>query len=276
MLITKYTDGRWVTDDYYESKVLAEISTKGLLPGDPVGELPDPNAPSHTHQADTVPTGGSSSMFPSSNVNLAIAGGGIYRAGGPTTIFGGSGWGPFSDGPLNAVRKSLLSRDGVTEENWMWMMSSRVQGADDEWARLRKEGRGKEGLSIDGIVMGGKGSNWTRVDDTLHLGDTNTDAKHGEAGEGKVVDGAKSIPTSVVAAKKRRKAGKVVVTAARGDGAIGVYEPHTNLILCTSTSLLRFSVPIPLKLIVFISQIAQILNQRRQGGSLYRTLNGAF
>lgn len=65
---------------------------------------------------------------------------GIYRAGGPTTIFGGSGWGPFSDGPLNAVRKSLLSRDGVTEENWMWMAATRAVEANEEWSKWRKEG----------------------------------------------------------------------------------------------------------------------------------------
>ena len=210
MLIPKFIDGRWVTDDYYESKVLAEISAKGILPGDLVGELPDPNAPSHIHQADATVAGGSSSVFPSFNTNLAVAGGGIYRAGGPTTIFGGSGWGPFSDGPLNAVRKSLLSRDGVTEENWMWMMSSRVQDADNEWARLRKEGRGKEGLSVDGIVMGGKGTNWTRAD-TI------------------------SIPLSVATGKNPQ-------AGTQGGGAIGVYEPHTNLILCESTLFLCSSI----------------------------------
>ncbi len=80
------TDGRWITDDYYESKVLEDISAKGLQAGDLVGAA----------------TGG---------------GGGVYRAG-PTTLFGGNGWGPYSDGPLNAVRKSVLSLDGVTEENW--------------------------------------------------------------------------------------------------------------------------------------------------------------
>ena len=43
------TDGRWVTDDYYESKGLEDITAKGLQAGDLVGDLPDPNAPSHTH-----------------------------------------------------------------------------------------------------------------------------------------------------------------------------------------------------------------------------------
>ena len=78
--------------------------------------------------------------------------GGIYRSGGPTTLFGGSGWGPYSDGPLNAVRKSVLSRDGVTEENWMLMMATRALEAGEEWTKWRKEsvmvggGPGAEGL----------------------------------------------------------------------------------------------------------------------------------
>ena len=64
---------------------------------------------------------------------------GIYRAGGPTTIFGGSGWGPYSDGPLNAVRKSFLNREGLNEENWMLSAAQRTLEADDEWKRIRRD-----------------------------------------------------------------------------------------------------------------------------------------
>ena len=64
---------------------------------------------------------------------------GMYRAGGPTTIFGGSGWGPYSDGPLNAVRKSLLTRDGLNEENWMYVAAQRTAEASHEWADLRAD-----------------------------------------------------------------------------------------------------------------------------------------
>ncbi|KAG7442805.1 uncharacterized protein BT62DRAFT_904881 [Guyanagaster necrorhizus] len=122
-------DGRWVTDDYYEEKILQEIAERGIKPGDLVGDLPDPNvqsteAASRPDRANPQGGGG--------------GGLGIYRAGGPTTIFGGSGWGPYSDGPLNAVRKSLLSRDGVTEENWMWMMAQRVLEGDGELAKWRR------------------------------------------------------------------------------------------------------------------------------------------
>ncbi|KAH9048880.1 chromatin remodelling complex Rsc7/Swp82 subunit-domain-containing protein [Lactarius hengduanensis] len=63
---------------------------------------------------------------------------GIYRAGGPTTLFGQRGLGPYSDGPLNAVRKSLLNRDGLNEENWMLTEAQRTADASAEWAKQRR------------------------------------------------------------------------------------------------------------------------------------------
>jgi len=217
-----FLDGRWVTDDYYEDKVLAEITAKGLKAGDLVGELPDPNAPSQPQQ-DLA-----SNLNASFNPNVTGGGGGgIYRAGGPTTIFGGSGWGPFSDGPLNAVRKSLLSRDGVTEENWVWMMSSRVGEADEEWARLRKEGRGRAGLTVDGVVMGGRGSAWERPDPIVVVKPTEEEknVQGEEDGGGAVVDNGNARGTK----RRRRVDGDV-------EGARGVYEPHTSLAFCTCIS----------------------------------------
>jgi chromatin structure-remodeling complex protein RSC7 len=161
------TDGRWVTDDYYESKVLEDITAKGLQTGDLVGDLPDPNAPSHTHTTELSsllgtldrslgPTG----ALAGGGAATGGGGGGVYRAGGPTTLFGGNGWGPYSDGPLNAVRKSVLSRDGVTEENWMWMMALRVNEMNEEWTVKRKESlknidAGLAMVGIAGRTMGG-------------------------------------------------------------------------------------------------------------------------
>lgn len=215
-----FVDGRWVTDDYYEEKVLADITAKGLQAGDLVGELPDPNAPAHTQPDANL---ANSTFASSSNVNIA-GGGGIYRAGGPTTIFGGSGWGPFSDGPLNAVRKSLLSRDGVTEENWMWMMATRVGDADEEWARLRKEGR-KAGLTVNGVVMGGKGSAWQRVDPILE----DPIKENTVSGEQDEIN-ASGVGTTVVKAGTKRKAADEYDT-------LGAYEPHTNMILCECSTI---------------------------------------
>ncbi|KAL1745944.1 chromatin remodelling complex Rsc7/Swp82 subunit-domain-containing protein [Schizophyllum fasciatum] len=120
--------GRWVVDDYYEARATAEAAAKGLAPGDPVA---DPSAPAHA--------GGAHHTDDTSAGQGGGGGGGIYKTGGPTTLFGGPGLGPFSDGPLNAVRKSLLTRDGVTEENWMALAAARTRAMDDEWRRRREE-----------------------------------------------------------------------------------------------------------------------------------------
>ncbi|KAF8497578.1 chromatin remodelling complex Rsc7/Swp82 subunit-domain-containing protein [Russula emetica] len=126
-----FIDGRWVVDDYYEDKVLADITEKGLKPGDLVGELADPNAPSAAALA-------AAELANAQKADRAGGTQGIYRAGGPTTLFGGPGWGPYSDGPLNAVRKSLLNRDGLNEENWMLVAAQRTAEASAEWAKQRR------------------------------------------------------------------------------------------------------------------------------------------
>lgn len=126
-------------DDYYEEKSLEEITARGLSAGDPVGDLPDPNALHHSNEASNLNAANASNAASKNDRGGGVAMG-LYRAGGPTTIFGSSGLGPFSDGPLNVVRKSLLSRDGVSEENWMWMTAMRTLTAGDEWTRLRREG----------------------------------------------------------------------------------------------------------------------------------------
>ncbi len=142
-MLILYLDGRWVIDDYYEDKVTAEIAQRGIQPGELVGELPDPNA-DRAAAADT-------SKGDRAALQAGASGLGIYRAGGPTTIFGGTGYGPFSDGPLNAVRKSLLARDGVTEENWMCMMAQRVSDSGAEWTKLRRAAlKASGGLAVLG------------------------------------------------------------------------------------------------------------------------------
>ena len=118
-------------DDYYEDKVLADITEKGLKPGDLVGELADPNAPSAAALA-------AAELANAQKADRAGGTQGIYRAGGPTTLFGGPGWGPYSDGPLNAVRKSLLNRDGLNEENWMLIAAQRTAEASAEWSKQRR------------------------------------------------------------------------------------------------------------------------------------------
>ncbi|KAL1680665.1 chromatin remodelling complex Rsc7/Swp82 subunit-domain-containing protein [Schizophyllum commune] len=119
--------GRWVVDDYYEARAQAEAEAKGIAPGDPVVDPTAQVAPGVAHQDDAAGNHQKQDT------------GGIYKTGGPTTLFGGTGLGPFSDGPLNAVRKSLLTRDGVTEQNWMALAAERTRAMDDEWRKWRTE-----------------------------------------------------------------------------------------------------------------------------------------
>lgn len=181
-------DGRWITDDYYEERVLVEITAKGLSPGDFVGELPDPTA---TSASNAPVLSAPSQAFSGTNQ-------GVYRAGGPTTLFGSSGWGPFSDGPHSAVRKSMLSREGLTGENWMWEAAKRVHEMNAEWRKMRQEAKIACGGVLDTSFTKGK-----EKQDVNGAMDIDGD---GDAGQKKKTDDA--------------------------DLPLGVYEPHTGLVHC--------------------------------------------
>jgi chromatin structure-remodeling complex protein RSC7 len=186
--------------------VLEDITAKGLKSGDLVGELPDPNAPHPTGDATTLAAGAAGAGKADRG-----SGGGIYRAGGPTTIFGGSGLGPYSDGPLNAVRKSLLSRDGVTEENWMYMMATRVLETGEEWAKCRKESL-KAWAGIDALG-GGDGTL-----QPIYGSGKGKDAEEDDEADEK--DNAEQVA-------KRRK-----VADEKDEPPLGVYEPHSGIVQC--------------------------------------------
>ncbi|KAH0578398.1 hypothetical protein H2248_003555 [Termitomyces sp. 'cryptogamus'] len=223
-------DGKWVIDDYYEEKVTEEIAALGLKPGDPVGELPDPNATSHNEVTSLAVASTGATAGKGDRV-----GGGIYRAGGPTTIFGSSGWGPYSDGPLNAVRKSLLSRDGVDEENWMFMMAQRVLEAGQEWAKWRKEGL-KIGGGLEELLtpVAGEEQPTPVVDQVNQLKRKveghDEEGEEGEEEEGEEEeDGAHAEDRTASKAKGSAKRRRVSVVA--GEPPLGIYEPHTGLVI---------------------------------------------
>jgi len=219
-------DGRWVTDDYDEERVLDEITARGLKAGDLVGDLPDPNA---THYSNELSALNAAAVAAASNKpeRGGGSGGGIYRAGGPTTIFGGSGWGPYSDGPLNAVRKSVLSRDGVAEDNWMWMMATRVAEANENWTKQRKEAV-KVIEGVHGLVMGGAllpPSHDAQPLPKTYQEEEDDDDNGEDANQqnGMTMEvGEPSKPKS-----RKRKVGFEGQTP-----ALGVYEPHANIIQC--------------------------------------------
>jgi chromatin structure-remodeling complex protein RSC7 len=208
-------------DDYYEDKVLADITEKGLKAGDLVGELADPNAPSAAALA-------AAELANAQKGDRAGGTQGIYRAGGPTTLFGSAGWGPYSDGPLNAVRKSLLNRDGLNEENWMLVAAQRTAEAGAEWAKQRRGA-----LVPYGGIFGATAASSTHAEKKDEVGEEErvkgkADAKrqaHGDeqdqgAQERREDDGA---ATDARARKRARWEEKEPT---------GVYEPHIGIVLC--------------------------------------------
>lgn len=120
-------DGRIGIDDYYEEKAIAEAGLRGLKAGDYASELLE------QQQAATADASAAASG------KVERSGLGLYRTGGPTTVFGGSGLGPYSDGPLHVAKKAMLTREGVTDENWMFAMAQRTREANAEWLRGRGE-----------------------------------------------------------------------------------------------------------------------------------------
>lgn len=197
-------EGRWVLDDYDESKSLSEITPRGLQPGDLVGDLPDPQSTSTSTTIDAVSSNATASQ---SNQGGGL---GIYRAGGPTTIFGSAGWGPFSDGPLNAVRKGFLNREGVKEENWMHLAAQRVREADQEFAKIRRHGvQPNGGVPRGSMFFGGGLYHPRRQEESVK---------------------ANEEPPSGEAPRRRSK-------AAGSPYPLGVFEPHSGQVLCTSLSI---------------------------------------
>jgi len=194
-------DGKWVEDDYYEDKALEEATSKGFNAGDPVGDLPDP---SMYTEASKLDAGGGKGANVQGKGDRVGGGLGLYRAGGPTTIFGGSGWGPYSDGPLNAVRKSLLNRDGLNEENWIHIAAQRTVDAGDEFSKIRREA-----LHVCGGVQDR---------DVLPLWE---DVKKRERDEAEDEVG--------IGSKRRRR---MKMRSLEDELPLGIYEAHSGIVHC--------------------------------------------
>ncbi|KAF7792943.1 hypothetical protein EIP86_004046 [Pleurotus ostreatoroseus] len=201
-------DGRWIIDDYDEEKTLQEITEKGLKPGELVGDLQDVS----NLAAEAAALGISRDAMKQERAAASGGGGGgpgIYRAGGPTTIFGGSGWGPYSDGPLNAVRKSFLNREGLNEENWMLIAAQRTREADEEWKRIRRTA-----LEPCGGILGRSND----VGGEQGYGDAGAKRTAGEDGDG-------DVDVMQVEPKRRR------VESEQSQYPLGIYDPQTGIVL---------------------------------------------
>ncbi|KZW00330.1 hypothetical protein EXIGLDRAFT_604510 [Exidia glandulosa HHB12029] len=132
-------DGRWVVDDYYEEQALADTLAKGLQPGDPVGELGEPQGYGQAAAKEEV---GPLSMGGKLGGDGTTS---IYKSGGPTTFFGGTGMGVFApDGepaPGRARRPTaevIKAWEGLSIE-WMHLTAMAVGEVNDHYARMRRE-----------------------------------------------------------------------------------------------------------------------------------------
>jgi chromatin structure-remodeling complex protein RSC7 len=225
-------------DDYYEDKVLAEITDKGLKPGDFVGELADPNAPSAAALA-------AAELANAQKADRSGGTQGIYRAGGPTTLFGGPGWGPYSDGPLNAVRKSLLNRDGLNEENWMFVAAQRAAEANADWAKQRRRALVPYG-GIFGAVPSAAGGAAGKTDEEEEeeegagVGGAGAEGKEGKEAQGKGQGGRgkgkgqEQEEHERAPEQRENDAGTRRRKRARREEKVprGMYEPHSGVVLC--------------------------------------------
>lgn len=226
-VLTWFIDGRWVDDDYYEDKSREEIIARGLKPGDPVGELPDPQL----YSSEAAALAAATKALNNKDKGIGGAGSGsmgIYRAGGATTIFGASGWGPYSDGPLNAVRKSMLNRDGLNEENWMWMAATRVGEADEEWAKIRRDNLKAVGWDEGSAseMVNGKGKEKERARENAVERDEDDDGQEEET--------LKRPREELDGGETKRK--RVRISTETDDFPMGVYEPHTAIVHCASST----------------------------------------
>jgi hypothetical protein len=264
-------------DDYYEEKVLADITEKGLKPGDPVGELADPNAPSAAALA-------AAELANAQKADRAGGTQGIYRAGGPTTLFGGPGWGPYSDGPLNAVRKSLLNRDGLNEENWMLIAAQRTAEASAEWSKQRRRalvpyggifgvapsapsGKGEEEEEEEAAAGGRLGQGGEEEHGKVKgkgkgLGHGQGQGQNQGQGQGQGQEGqerAQERRDNEAGARRRKRARREEKVPR------GVYEPHSGIVLC-QFPILPLSFYLAFMLTLAYPQIARIRSQRVLGG----------
>lgn len=253
-------------DDYYEDKAREECITKGFKPGDLVGEVGDNSFTDPNREAKLAAAAAAAAQQLSTSTDRASA---VYKTGGPTTFFGGAGLGPFA-GEMPSSRKAALSRDDVTEVNWLTMMATAVVEANEQFAKIRKErleqaGTGSASTAApagapappapaDGVPASAVPSNLLRAQSTV------TGSRGGTPAQGRQpspnvaaltaapspappppepepisTEGLSQAALRALKLDARRKAGPKKPKKAQvplDDRPKGVYEPHTGLTHC--------------------------------------------
>jgi chromatin structure-remodeling complex protein RSC7 len=141
------TDGKWVTDDYYEDECLAKCAENGFTPYAPVQEEEIAAA---THGVAGIRGDREREQLIAISKTNALSP--FYTLGGPSTHFGGAGIDPWSDGGYGNKRARLRGA-GVTAEDWMYKTALESRGIDQLLKGYREERVGLlEGKDLNGWV----------------------------------------------------------------------------------------------------------------------------
>jgi chromatin structure-remodeling complex protein RSC7 len=141
------TDGKWVTDDYYEDECLAKCAENGFTPYAPVQEEEIAAA---THGVAGIRGDREREQLIAISKTNALSP--FYTLGGPSTHFGGAGIDPWSDGGYGNKRARLRGA-GVTAEDWMYKTALESRGIDELLKGYREERVGLlEGKDLNGWV----------------------------------------------------------------------------------------------------------------------------
>ncbi|ORY21113.1 chromatin remodelling complex Rsc7/Swp82 subunit-domain-containing protein [Naematelia encephala] len=248
-------NGKWVTDDYYEEKSLAECVENGFTPGAVAHEDEIlANALTALNPQGRPPNNTATQEITRQAANLTS----FYTLGGPTTTFAGNGADPFSEHG-HGHKRARLRNVGVTEEDWIlrtaeesrridaqlkayraerlvelngpdlngWVWTAersteKMEGRDD--LSLPKVERRRSALSHEVVLQGDEKEPEVDVDVSMHL------AQEVENGDG---DGKAEAGKIVVQTPEETRHASAAFNWGLGSWAPGLvkaaYEPHTNM-----------------------------------------------
>ncbi len=129
------TDGKWVTDDYYEDEALSRCAENGFTPytvAHEDGIIANAMSLMQPQGRPAQQTSTDQAQRPA--VTLAP----FYSLGGPTTHFAGSGADPWSEAGWGHKR-SRLRNQGVSEGDWMFRIAEECRRVDAMLREYREE-----------------------------------------------------------------------------------------------------------------------------------------
>jgi chromatin structure-remodeling complex protein RSC7 len=129
------SDGRWVTDDYYEDECLAKCTENGFIPNAVIHEE---EIVANAMNSMERPQQTRNNLDPVATSHKQYSFGPFYTLGGPSTHFAGNGLDPWSDAGWGNKRTKLRAM-GVTEEDWMYRVAAECRRVDETLKEYRAE-----------------------------------------------------------------------------------------------------------------------------------------